>query len=95
MKPANKTTELKTLIKDARRALWVFAAINITVLLFFIIDGIYNEFVFVLLFLQVLLLVVWLIPVFIYHVLVKKLRVKVAVYKALASYKEAISHVSW
>jgi len=33
--------------------------------------------------------------VFCYQVFIKKLRVKLAMYKALASYKEATGHVSW
>ena len=87
--------ELKQLIKDARRAIWLFFIINVFVLLIFFVDGIFNEFVFVALFVQGFLFTVWLLPVFCYQVFFKKLSAKYAFYKALASYKEALGHVSW
>ncbi|MCK8129088.1 hypothetical protein MTF66_29025 [Pseudoalteromonas sp. 2CM39R] len=95
MQPENPVTELRQLIKDARWAIWSFVVINAFVLLFFFVDGIFNEFVFVALFVQGLLFTVWLLPVFCYQVFFKKLSVKFAFYKALASYKEALGHVSW
>lgn len=87
--------ELKQLIKDARRAIWLFVIINVFVLLIFFVDGIFNEFVFVALFVQGFLFTVWLLPVFCYQVFFKKLSANYAFYKALASYKEALGHVSW
>ncbi|GAA5194987.1 hypothetical protein [Ferrimonas gelatinilytica] len=95
MQPDSQSTELRQLVKDARWAIWLFVVVNFFVLVFFLADGIFNEFVFVLLFIQSALLIFWLLPVFCYQVFVKKLRVKLAFYKALASYKEAIGHVSW
>jgi hypothetical protein len=95
MQPENPATELRQLIKDARWAIWSFVIINIVVLFFFFVDGLFNQFVFVALFIQAFLFVVWLLPVFCYQVFYKKLRVKYAIYKALATYKEALSHVSW
>jgi len=91
----NHVTELKELIKDARWAIWAFAIINIFVLLFFFVDGIFNEFVFVALFVQLFLFTFWLLPVFFYQVFFKKISVKYAFYTALASYKKALTHVSW
>ena len=95
MRSEDQHIELGQLEKDARWAIWAFAIINFFVLLFFFVDGLFNEFVFVCLFIQVLLFLVWLLPVFCYQVFYKKLRVKHATYKALASYKEAIGHLSW
>ena len=95
MKAQSKTTELRELIKDARWGIWLFGGLNLLVLIFFLLDGIYNKFVFLLLFIQVFLLVVWFLPVFCYQVFYKKLRGKIAIYKALASYKEAVSNFSW
>jgi hypothetical protein len=69
--------------------------LNFFVLLFFFVNGLFNEFVFVCLFIQVLLVLVWLLPVLCYQVFYKKLRVKYAIYKALASYKDAIGYLSW
>jgi fatty acid desaturase len=95
MQPESQSSELRQLIKDAQWAIWLFVIVNFFVLVFFLLDGIFNEFVFVLLFIQSALLIFWLLPVFCYQVFIKKLRVKLAMYKALASYKEAIGHVSW
>ena len=71
MEPNNQVTELKQLIKDARWAIWSFVIINIFVLLFLFVDGIFNKFVFVALFVQSFLLIVWLLPVFFYQVFFK------------------------
>jgi len=71
MQPDNPVTELRQLIKDARWAIWAFIIINAFVVLFFLIDGIFNEFVFVALFIQAFLFVVWLLPVFCYQVFIK------------------------
>ncbi len=95
MQPENPVAELKQLIKDARWAIWSFVIINFFVLLFYYVDGIFNEFVFVALFVQGFLFTVWLLPVFFYQVFFNKFSVKYAFFKALASYKEALGHVSW
>ena len=95
MQSESQSSELRQLVKDARWAIWLFVIVNFFVLVFFLLDGIFNEFVFVLLFIQSALLIFWLLPVFCYQVFIKKLRVKLAMYKALASYKEATGHVSW
>jgi hypothetical protein len=87
--------DLRQLVKDARWAIWAFVVLNAFVLVFFLVDGLYNEFVFVLLFIQAFLVLFWLGPVFLYQVFIKKVRLKYAVYRALASYKEALAHFSW
>ena len=95
MQPESQSSELRQLVKDARWAIWAFAIINIFVLIFFLAYGAFNEFVFVALFVQAFLLVVWLLPVFCYQVFIKQLSVKLAFYKAMATYKEALGHLSW
>jgi fatty acid desaturase len=95
MQPDIPLEELRQLIKDARRAIWLLAIVNVFVLLIFFVDGIFNEFVVVALFVQCFLFTVWLLPVFYYQVFFKKFSAKYALYKALASYKEALGHVSW
>jgi len=87
--------DIVSLKKDAKKAIWVFAIINIFVLVFYVVDGPFNEFVFVLLFIQAGIFLVWLLPVFIYQVIFKKLSIELSVYKALASYKDLMGHVSW
>ncbi len=95
MQNVNVEEDLRQLVKDAKWAIWAFVILNTFVLVFFFVDGLYNEFVFVLLFIQVFLVLFWLGPVFLYQIFIKKVRIKYAVYRALASYKEAFSHCSW
>ncbi|MEG3768844.1 hypothetical protein [Alteromonas sp. 14N.309.X.WAT.G.H12] len=87
--------DLRQLVKDARWAIWAFTILNIFVLFFFLTNGLYDEFVFVLLFIQAFLVLFWLGPVFLYQVFVKKVRLKYAIYRALASYREAFAYFSW
>ncbi|XPF94877.1 hypothetical protein ACM9HF_02375 [Colwellia sp. RE-S-Sl-9] len=95
MQSKGNVKELRQLIKDARWAIWAFVIINFFVIVFFIVDGLGNEFVFIALFVQVVLFVIWLLPVFFYQVFIKKLSVKYAFYTSMASYKEVLGHVSW
>jgi hypothetical protein len=95
MQPESAVKELRQLIKDARWAIGAFVIINFLVVVFFIVDGLNNEFVFIALFVQVSLLILWLLPVFCYQIFIKKLSVKYAFYKALATYKEVLGHASW
>jgi hypothetical protein len=94
MHSKNHVTEIRQLIKDARWALWAFFIINAFVMLVFFIDSISNEFVFIALFFQAFVFFIWLFPVFCYQVFIKKLSVKHAFYKAMASYKEVLDHIS-
>lgn len=90
-----ETEDLRQLIKDAKWAIYAFVVINSFALIFYLADGIFDEFVFMALFIQAFLFLFWLGPVFIYQVCIKKLRVKYAIYKSLASYKEALGHITW
>ncbi|MDT0596635.1 hypothetical protein [Glaciecola petra] len=94
MKGVDKFVE-NTIKRDAYRAVWVIVFINLSALLFYMLDTELNEFAFVAIFGQLFILVVWLLPVYFYQVLVKKLDTKVAIYHALASYKNLMGQVSW
>lgn len=85
----------ESLVKDARRALWVLVVINLIVLFCFLAEGFNNEIVIVGLVFQGIIFVFWLVPVFLYQVLGKRLSFKVATYKALASYRNAMDQVQW
>ncbi|KUJ78458.1 hypothetical protein AWR36_015930 [Microbulbifer flavimaris] len=85
----------ETLVKDARLALWVLVVINLIVLFFFLADGFNNEIVIAGLVSQGIIFVFWLVPIFLYQVLGKRLSLKVAMYKALASYRNAMDQVQW
>ena len=91
----NQSMDLNELKKDARWAIWSFILINMIVVFFFIVDGIYNPFVFVGLLVQGVLILFWILPMFLYQVLFKGINPKYAFYKALASYKDIMGHVSW
>ncbi|WGL17730.1 hypothetical protein PVT68_05395 [Microbulbifer bruguierae] len=94
---SNKQKEVveEVLVKDARRALWVLGCINLLVLFFFLAEGFESEIVIVGLVAQGIIFVFWLVPVFLYQVLRQKLSLKVATYKALSSYRNAMDQVSW
>jgi hypothetical protein len=62
MQPENPVTELRQLIKDARWAIWSLVFINVVVLLFFFIDGVFNQFVFVALFIQAFFICSLVVP---------------------------------
>ncbi|AOS95840.1 hypothetical protein AUP74_00369 [Microbulbifer aggregans] len=83
------------LVKDARRALWVLGAINLLILIFFLGEGFGSGIVIIGLVAQGVIFVFLLLPVFLYQVLRQKLSLKVATYKALSSYRNAMEHVSW
>ncbi|WHI52737.1 hypothetical protein P3339_08235 [Microbulbifer sp. MLAF003] len=94
---SNKQKEVvdDVLVKDARRALWAVGCINLLVLFFFLVEGFENEIVIVGLVVQGITFVFWLVPVFLYQVLRQKLPLKVATYKTLSSYRNAMDQVSW
>lgn len=54
-----------------------------------------RQFVIVAIFVQSALVVFWLLPVFLYQVLVKKQALALSVLKALASYKNLMGRVQW
>lgn len=89
------TSEIRELIKNAYWAIWFFIILNSIVLLVFWNDGILNKFVFICLFLQVIYFLVYLLPVFLYQIFCKKVRLKFAIYTALAAYKEAFRYISF
>ena len=83
-------SELKS---DARKAVWAFLIINICVVLLALIGN--KEFVFAAIFIQLGLILLWLLPVFLYQVLIKKQAVVLSTLKALASYKNLMGQVQW
>ena len=83
-------SELKS---DASKAVWVFLIINICVVLLALIGN--KEFVFAAIFIQFGLILLWLLPVFLYQVLIKKQAVVLSILKALASYKNLMGQVQW
>ncbi len=78
---------------DARKAIWTFLIINICVA--FLAFGGERQFVLAAIFVQIVLFVFWLLPVFLYQVLLKKQALVLSVLKALASYKNLMGQVQW
>ncbi|WP_395343766.1 hypothetical protein PN836_004125 [Ningiella sp. W23] len=87
--------DLNAVRRDAHRAIWVLVILNAFVLIFYLIDTKLSEFVFIALFVQLSLLIVWLLPVFLYQVWAKKIGFKIAIYQALSSYRSLMRQVSW
>jgi hypothetical protein len=78
---------------DAKKAIWTFLIINICVVLLAL--GGERQFVIVAIFVQSALVVFWLLPVFLYQVLVNKQVLALSVLKALASYRNLMGQVQW
>jgi hypothetical protein len=78
---------------DARKAILAFLIINICVVLLALTGE--RQFVFAAIFVQFALVVFWLLPVFLYQVLVKKQALVLSAVKALVSYRYLIGQVQW
>lgn len=89
----NNQENYAELRSDAKKAIWTFLIINICVVLLALGGG--RQFVFVAIFVQSALVVFWLLPVFLYQVLVKKQALVLSALKALASYKNLMGQVQW
>ena len=90
----DEPSESITIIKsDAKKAIWVLLILNVFVAL--LAFGGEREFVIVALFVQVAILLLWLLPVFLYQVLIKKQDLAVSIWRALASYKNLMGQVQW
>lgn len=83
-------TDLKS---DARKAIWTFLIINICVVVLALTGE--RQFVFAAVFVQCALVVFWLLPFFLYQVLVKKQALVLSALKALASYRYLMGQVQW
>ncbi|WP_343862805.1 hypothetical protein [Aliiglaciecola litoralis] len=87
-------SESITIIKsDAKKAIWVLLILNVFVALLAL--GGEREFVIVAIFVQVAILLLWLLPVFLYQVLIRKQDLAVSIWRALASYKDLMGQVQW
>ncbi len=79
--------------KDAKGAMYAFLLINAFAIAFFFLG--YREFASIALGAQLAIILLWLFPVFLNQTLVKKEPMKLALHKALASYRDLMSHVNW
>lgn len=79
--------------KDAWGAIYALLLINVFAIIFFAF--VESEFGAIALGAQLMIIVLWLFPVFLNQILVKKEPIKLASYKALASYKDLMSYVDW
>lgn len=85
--------QLQTLKKAALRSVWVFLLFNSSLLLLFFLGN--TEFVFIALVIQISIVVIWQLPVLIFHVVYKKQPILISIYKALASYRYVMEQVQW
>jgi hypothetical protein len=78
---------------DAIKAAWTLIIINLFVALFFLLGE--REFVFLAMLIQLPILLLWLIPMFLYQTFFKGLSPRIALYKSLASYRNIMEQVDW
>ena len=78
---------------DAKKALWVFVALNISVLILFALQS--HGLAFAILAIQIVLFFLWLLPVALYQIVRKNNSIKLVTYKALASYRNIMEQASW
>ncbi len=83
----------KELNMHAMKAGWFFALINLSALILYFLGA--PELAFVMLGVQALAITVWIFPVFMYHLVAKRVSAKISVLRAVASYKLIFEHVSW
>ncbi len=79
---------IQDLRKDAKGTIWAFVIINVVAVLFWLIGSPLDKVSFVFVLVQVAFLVVWLLPYFLYQIIILKRDFKYAAYKTLSSYKE-------
>ena len=88
--PESISTELQ---RNAKFSFWIFCIINVVALIFYFVG--HRQFTIIALVAQLFIIIFMIFPVFIYHVLFKKRRLKLSLYKALASYKTFMEGVNW
>ena len=84
------THQLKS---DAKKAIWVLIVLNVSILILFILQS--HGLAYAMLFIQLTVFIFWLLPVALYHIVRKSSSIKLAAYKALASYRNIMGQVSW
>jgi hypothetical protein len=84
------TQQLKS---DAKKAIWVLVVLNVSVLILFILQS--HGLAYAILFIQLAIFIFWLLPVALYQIVRKNSSIKLAAYKALASYRNIMGQVSW
>jgi len=83
----------KQLKSDAQKAIWVIVALNLSVLILFTLQS--QELAITILFVQLAVFLLWLFPIALYQILRKNSSIKLATYKALASYRNIMEQASW
>ncbi len=85
--------ELNTLKKSAHRSFLVLLVLNISLSLLFLFTN--SELFIFAVVIQVSIMILWLIPVFLFQVIYKKQPIWVSVYKSLISYRNIMEQVQW
>ncbi len=80
-------------LKDATRAIWVFIAINISVLVLHLLGE--SVLAVVMVVVQLIAIALWLLPMLAYKWLYQKLPFRVAICGTLSSYRSIFSYLSW
>ncbi|MBB1276508.1 hypothetical protein [Pseudoalteromonas sp. SR43-3] len=93
MEDSKSSENINQIKSDARKAIWIFTVLNLSVIFLAFIQAF--DLVFAILFIQIVLFLVWLLPVALYQIIKKNHSTKVAIYKALGSYRSIMEQVSW
>ena len=93
MKNSNIEITNKQLKSDAYKAIWILVALNtsVVILLFLKSHGLAYSIIFI----QIAVFILWLLPFALYQIFRKNNSVKLATYKALASYRNIMEQASW
>ena len=83
----------RQLRSDAHKAIWVFVALNISVAILLFLQS--HALAFAIIFVQIAVFILWLLPVALYQIIRKNNSIKLATYKALASYRSIMEQASW
>lgn len=87
--------DIRTLKKDAYKAIFTLLLINLFVVFFAWADGLSNNFVIAALVIQAPIIFLWIIPFSIFQVAIKRQPIKLTIYQAFAAYKHLMEQVNW
>ncbi|WP_394133296.1 hypothetical protein [Shewanella maritima] len=78
---------------DAHKAIWILVALNISVAILIFLQS--HGLAYSIIFIQIAVLILWLLPFALYQIFRKNNSIKLATYKALASYRNIMEQASW
>lgn len=93
MENSNTETINQQLKSDAKKAIWILVALNISVVILIFLHS--HGLAYSIIFIQIAVFILWLLPFALYQIFRKNSSIKLATYKALASYRNIMEQASW